>query len=82
MERKETSSEIKIKKLRKMNTESATQEAHTISVHREILSARLMEAQEIEESDRKKQIDGIREFNALMEAGVMLNQGSFFDLYV
>ena len=65
-----------------MEVASLTQEAQTIAVHREIQSARLMEAQEVEDADRKKQINNIQEFNALMEAGVMLNQGSFFDLYV
>ena len=65
-----------------MEVASLTQEAQTIAVHREIQSARLMEAQEVEDADRKKQINNIQEFNALMEGGVMLNQGSFFDLYV
>ena len=65
-----------------MEVAPLTQEAQTIAVHREIQSARLMEAQEVEDADRKKQINNIQEFNALMEAGVMLNQGSFFDLYV
>ena len=58
------------------------QEAHTIAVHKEIASARLTEAQEMKDADREKQIDDIQEFNALMEAGVMLNRGSYFDLYV
>jgi hypothetical protein len=64
------------------NIEPVTQEAHTIAVHREIESARLMEAQEVEDADRVKAIDSALEFNALMEAGVMLNQGNYFDLYV
>ena len=65
-----------------MNIEAITQEAHTIAVHKEIESARLMEAQEIEDIDRIKQIDDVQEFNALMNAEVMINQGGFFDLYV
>ena len=65
-----------------MNIEVITQEAHTIAVHKEIESARLMEAKELEDADRVKQIDDVQEFNALMNAEVMVNQGGFFDLYV
>ena len=65
-----------------MNIESITQEALTIAVHKEIESARLMEAKEIEDADRVKQIDDVQEFNALTNAEVMINQGGFFDLYV
>ena len=65
-----------------MNIEGVTQEAQTIAVHKEIESARLMEAKEIEDADRVKQIDDVQEFNALTNAEVMINQGGFFDLYV
>jgi hypothetical protein len=65
-----------------MNVESITQEAQARSVYREIESARLTERQELEDTDRIKQIDQVQEFNALMDAEVMLNQGSYFDLYV
>jgi hypothetical protein len=65
-----------------MNIEGITQEAQTIAVHKEIESARLMEAKEIEDADRVKQIDDVQEFNALTNAEVMINQGGFFDLYV
>ncbi len=65
-----------------MNIEGITQEAQTIAVHKEIESARLMEAKEIEDADRIKQIDDVQEFNALTNAEVMVNQGGFFDLYV
>jgi len=41
-----------------------------------------MEYKEVEDEDRIKQIDEVQEFNALMDAEVMLNQGNFFDLYV
>jgi len=65
-----------------MNIEGITQEAQTIAVHKEIESARLMEAKEIEDADRVKQIDNVQEFNALTNAEVMINQRGFFDLYV
>ena len=65
-----------------MNIESITQEAQTIAVHKEIESARLTETKELEEAGRVKQIDNAQEFNALMNAEVMINQGGFFDLYV
>ena len=65
-----------------MNIEAITQEALTASVHKEIESSRLTEAKEREDVDRVKQIDEVEEFNALMDAGVMTNQGGFFDLYV
>tara|TARA_B100000745_G_C19944171_1_gene318511 strand:- start:46 stop:243 length:198 start_codon:yes stop_codon:yes gene_type:complete len=65
-----------------MNIEAITQQGQTIAVYKEIESSRLMEALEIEETDRIKQIDEVQEFNALMDAEVMINQGGFFDLYV
>ena len=65
-----------------MNIEGITQEAQTIAVHKEIESARLMEAKKIEDADRVKQIDDVQEFNAILDAEVMINQGGFFDLYV
>ena len=65
-----------------MNIEAITQEAYTIAVHKEVESARLMEAKELEGIDRVKQIDDVEEFNTLMNAEVMMNQGGFFDLYV
>ena len=65
-----------------MNIESITQEGQTIAVYREIESSRLMEAKELEDINRIKQIDEVQEFNALMDAEVMINQGGFFDLYV
>tara|TARA_R110000751_G_scaffold163383_2_gene269661 strand:- start:321 stop:518 length:198 start_codon:yes stop_codon:yes gene_type:complete len=65
-----------------MNIEGITQEAQTIAVHKEIESASLMEAKELGDADRIKQIDEVQEFNALMDAGVTINQGGFFDLYV
>ena len=65
-----------------MNIEAITQQGQTIAVYKEIESSRLMEALEIEETDRIKQIDEAQEFNALMDAEVMINQGGFFDLYV
>ena len=65
-----------------MNIESITQEAQTIAVHKEIESSRLMEAKELHDINRIKQIDEVQELNALMDAEVMINQGGFFDLYV
>ena len=65
-----------------ISTESIIQNAHTVAVYREIESARLMELKEVKDTDRVKQIDNVEEYNALMNAEVMLNQGSFFDLYV
>jgi len=65
-----------------MNIGAITQEGQTTAVYKEIESARLMEAKELEDSDRVKQIDNVQEFNALMNAEVMVNQGGFFDLYV
>ena len=60
-----------------MNIEAITQQGQTIAVYKEIESSRLMEALEIEETDRIKQIDEVQEFNALMDAEVMINQGGF-----
>ena len=65
-----------------INTETITQNAHAIAVRREIESARLTELKDIEDADKVKQIDNVKEFNAYMDAEVMLIQGSFFDLYV
>ena len=65
-----------------MNIESITQEGQTIAVYKEIESSRLMEAKELEDIDIIKRIDETQEFNAIMNAEVMINQGGFFDLYV
>jgi hypothetical protein len=65
-----------------MNIEAITQQGQTIAVYKEIESSRLMEAKELEDADRVKQIDDMQEFNALLDAEVMINQGGFFDLYV
>ena len=65
-----------------MNIESITQEGQTIAVYKEIESSRLMEAKELEDIDIIKRIDETQEFNALLSAEVMINQGGFFDLYV
>ena len=65
-----------------ISQESITQNAQAVAVHKEIESSRLMETEELEDVDRVKQIDDVEEFNALMNAGVMINQGGFFDLYV
>ena len=65
-----------------ISQESITQNAQTVAVHKEIESSRLMETKELEDVDRVKQIDDVEEFNALMNAGVMINQGGFFDLNV
>ena len=58
------------------------QQAQSISVYKEIESARLMESKETEDQDRIKKIDDVQEYNILMDAEVMINQGSYFDLYV
>ena len=58
------------------------QQAQSISVYKEIESARLMEYKEVEDESRIKQIDDVQEYNALMDAELMINQGSYFDLYV
>ena len=65
-----------------MNIEAITQEGQTIAVYKEIESSRLMEAKELEDIDIIKRIDETQEFNALLSAEVMINQGGFFDLYV
>jgi hypothetical protein len=65
-----------------MNIGAITQQGQTIAVYKEIESSRLMEAKELEDINRIKQIDEVQEFNALMDAEVMINQGGFFDLYV
>lgn len=65
-----------------MNIESITQEGQTIAVYKEIESSRLMEAKELEDIDIIKRIDETQEFNAIMNAEVMINQGGFFDLFV
>jgi hypothetical protein len=65
-----------------MNIEGITQEAQTIAVHKEIESSQLTEDKELEDINRIKQIDEVQEFNALLDAEVMINQGGFFDLYV
>ena len=58
------------------------QHAQNMSVYREIASSRLMEYKEIEDGDRIKKIDEVEEYNMLMDAEVMINQGNHFDLYV
>ena len=63
------------------NIESIIQQTQNLSGYKEIESARLMEHKEIEDSDRIKQIDDVQEFNALMDAEVLLNEGNYFDLY-
>jgi hypothetical protein len=65
-----------------VNIESITQEGQTIAVYKEIESSRLMEAKELEDIDIIKRIDDTQEFNAILNAEVMINQGGFFDLYV
>ena len=65
-----------------MSAESITQSAQAVSVYREIESARLMDYKEVEDINRIEQIDSVHEFNALMDAAVLINQGSYFDLYV
>ncbi len=65
-----------------MSAESITQSAQAVSVYREIESARLMDFKEVEDTNRIEQIDSVHEFNALMDAAVLINQGSYFDLYV
>ena len=62
--------------------ENIIQEAQTIAVHREIESASLTEFNEFEDRFRIKQIDDVQEFNALLNAEVLVSQGSFFDLLV
>ena len=58
------------------------QQAQNMSVYREIESSRLMEYKDIEDGDRIKNIDEVEEYNMLMDAEVMINQGNHFDLYV
>ena len=65
-----------------MSIENIIQDAQTIAVHREIASASLTELKDFEDRFRVKQIDEVQEFNALLNAEVMVSQGSFFDLYV
>ena len=65
-----------------MNIESITQEGQAIAIHKEIESSRLMEAKELQDIDMIKSIDETQEFNALLDAEAMINQGGFFDLYV
>ena len=65
-----------------MSAESIIQSAQAVSVYREIESARLMDYKEVEDTNRIKQIDSVHELNALMDAAVLINQGSYFDLYV
>jgi uncharacterized protein with ACT and thioredoxin-like domain len=65
-----------------MNIGAITQDGQTIAVYKEIESSRLMEAKELEDIDIIKRIDETQEFNALLSAEVMINQGGFFDLYV
>jgi len=65
-----------------VNIGAITQEGQTIAVYKEIESSRLMEAKELEDMDAIKHIGEIQEFNAILTAEVMINQGGFFDLYV
>jgi len=65
-----------------MNIEAITQEGQTIAVYKEIESSRLMEAKELEDIDAIKHVNETQEFNAILDAEVMINQGGFFDLYV
>ena len=65
-----------------MNIEAITQEGQTIAVYKEIESSRLMEAKELEDIDAIKHINETQEFNVMLDAEVMINQGGFFDLYV
>jgi len=65
-----------------MNIGPIIQQAQSISVYKEIESARLMEYKDIEDGDRIRKIDDIEEYNMLMDAEEMINQGSYFDLYV
>ena len=58
------------------------QQAQNMSVYREIESSRLMEYKDIEDGDRIKKIDEVEEYNMLMDAEVMINQGNHFYLYV
>ena len=58
------------------------QQAQNMSVYREIESSRLIEYKDIEDGDRIKKIDEVEEYNMLMDAEVMINQGNHFDLYV
>ena len=58
------------------------QQAQNMSVYREIESSRPMEYKDIEDGDRIKKIDEVEEYNMLMDAEVMINQGNHFDLYV
>ena len=62
--------------------ESISQHAQNIAAYKEVESARLTEYKEIEDENRIKQIDDMQEYNALMDAELMINQGSYFDLYV
>ena len=62
-----------------MNIGAITQDGQTIAVYKEIESSRLMEAKELEDIDIIKRIDETQEFNALLSAEVMINQGGFFD---
>jgi len=65
-----------------MNIGSITQEGQTIAVYKEIESSRLMETKELEDIDTIKRVNETQEFNAILDAEVMINQGGFFDLYV
>jgi hypothetical protein len=65
-----------------MDIEPITQQAQSMSIYREIESARLMEYKDMEDGDRIEKIDNVEEYNMLMDAEVMINQGNYFDLYV
>ena len=65
-----------------MDIQPIIQQALNLSVYKEIESTRLMESKDIEEEDRIKKIEDVEEYNTLMDAEVMIKQGSYFDLYV
>ena len=65
-----------------MDIQPIIQQALNLSVYKEIESTRLMESKDIEDEDRIKKIEDVEEYNTLMDAEVMIKQGSYFDLYV
>ena len=65
-----------------MDIQPIIQQALNLSVYKEIESTRLMESKDIEDEDRVRKINDIEEYNTLMDAQQMINQGSYFDLYV
>ena len=65
-----------------MDIQPIIQQALNLSVYKDIESTRLMESKDIEDEDRIKKIEDVEEYNTLMDAEVMIKQGSYFDLYV